>query len=84
MNVHHEITKKMNRHVNIIETYKTLDQKRESEIERVLAKGKNKEEFSVVAINEVTMELNQFANTHHLPLRKLVTNDMVLEFINQK
>lgn len=83
MSVHHEISRKVNEVVNKTETYKKLDQRREAEIEAVLEKARNGEEFSLEGINRVTSELNRFAEKHHLPLRKLVTRQMVTDAIAQ-
>ncbi|RXT14796.1 DUF2533 family protein [Ammoniphilus sp. CFH 90114] len=83
MSVHHEISKKVNQTVSLVESYKNLDRKREQEISKVLEKAKNGEEYSVEAINKVTEEINQFALKHHLPTRKRVTKQMVLDLVSQ-
>ncbi|WP_153945087.1 DUF2533 family protein, partial [Acinetobacter baumannii] len=40
---------------------------------------KNGEEPDVETINEVTNQINQLAQRHHLPPRKMVTVEMVRE-----
>lgn len=84
MSVHHEISKKVNHTVEKLEGYRNLDQARELEIEQVIAKAKNGEPFTVDGINQMTANLNQYAAKHHLPSRKLVTDQMILDAINKK
>lgn len=83
MNVHEEISKKVNRTVNIIQTYRKLDEQREIAIERMLKEGKEKGKFSLKEVNRITVELNQFATTHHLPQRKIVTEELVQQLLNR-
>ncbi|HJV44394.1 MAG TPA: DUF2533 family protein [Bacillota bacterium] len=83
MNVHHEISKKVNKTVAMLEGYKKLDQLREIEIDRVLEAGRKNEDISLEAVNKVTFELNQYAKFNHLPPRKIVTKEMISEFLNQ-
>lgn len=83
MSVHHEISKKVNQTVSLVDSYRRLDMQRESEIAKVLEQAKNGEDFSVEAINQATEQINQFASKHHLPSRKWVTKQMILDLIRQ-
>ncbi len=83
MSVHLEISKKVNQTVSLVESYRRLDKVRESEIEKVVKQAMNGEEFTLEAINQVTAEINQLAAKHHLPSRKMVTKQMIIDFINQ-
>lgn len=84
MSVHHEISKKVNRTVGILEGYRNLDQAREFEIEQVITKAKKGEHFTVDGINRITVTINEYAAKHHLPSRKLVTEQMILDALNTK
>ncbi|RKD23971.1 hypothetical protein BEP19_06005 [Ammoniphilus oxalaticus] len=83
MGVHLEISKNVKSIRQIIGEYKRLDGLREREIEEAIQRAKQKETFSVESINRVTEALNQYAATHHLPLRKQVTVDMINEICHQ-
>lgn len=83
MSVHHEISKKVNHTVEKLEGYRKMDQARELEIEQVILKAKKGESFTVDRINQITIDINQYAAKHHLPSRKLVTEQMILDVINK-
>lgn len=81
MNVHLEISKKVQEKLNIVETYRKLDEKREYFITEALEKEKKTGDASVEKINKITEEINQFAAIHHLPVRKYVTKQMIKEYL---
>lgn len=81
MSVHHEISKKVSAVNQIIAEYRHLDYLREKEIEVVLEKARRKEAFSVDRVNQVTIKLNEHATKHHLPTRKIVTQEMIMDAI---
>lgn len=83
MSVHHEISKKVNQTVSLVDSYRKLDMQREKEIEKVLEKARNGKDFSLEAIHRVTEEINQLASKHHLPTRKGVTKQMILDLVSQ-
>jgi hypothetical protein len=83
MSVHLEISKKVQEKLNIVETYRKLDEKRELYITEALEKEKSGGDFNVDKINQVTEEINQFAAIHHLPVRKFVTKQMIKEYLYQ-
>ena len=83
MSVHHEISKKVNQTVSLVDSYRKLDIQRENQIAKVLEMARNGEDFSVEAINRATEEINQLASKHHLPTRKWVTKQMILDLVGQ-
>ncbi|OIJ16671.1 hypothetical protein BKP37_05410 [Anaerobacillus alkalilacustris] len=84
MSVHLQIKKQMNNFINAEKNYRKLDQIREEKIEEIIKIAKNKKDFSLVEVNKVTEEINKFSKSHGYPLRKLVTKEMVEEFISRK
>ncbi|MFS0823030.1 YpbS family protein [Bacillus sp. 1P02SD] len=83
-NVHEAITKHSNAQHNIVKTFVTLEQKRELFIDEAVALAKQNKEFTVDKINQVTIEMNKLAQKGIVPLRKLVTADMVKEYAFRK
>ncbi len=83
MSVHHEISKKVNHTVGKLEGYRNMDQLRENEIEQVIMKAKKGEHFTVDGINQITDNINRYALKHHLPSRKLVTEQMILDVVRK-
>ncbi|OIJ22107.1 hypothetical protein BKP45_05375 [Anaerobacillus alkalidiazotrophicus] len=84
MSVHLQIKKQMNNFINAEKNYRKLDQIREEKIEEIIKIAKNKKDFSLVEVNKVTEEINKLCKSHGYPLRKLVTKEMVEEFISRK
>ncbi|MEH7381927.1 DUF2533 family protein [Bacillus sp. JJ1533] len=83
-NVHEAITKHSNAQHEIVKTFIGLEQKREQYIDEAVALAKQNQEFTVEKINKVTIEMNQLAKKGIVPLRKIVTVDMVKEFAFRK
>lgn len=81
MTVHLQISKQINNHIQAQTTYKELDLQREKAIEEVLNKARNNEEFTTHEVNSVTEELNEIAKKYNFPIRKRVTNSMVLQYV---
>ncbi|MBN6186229.1 DUF2533 family protein [Aneurinibacillus sp. BA2021] len=79
MSVHEAITAHSAKQAEYITLYRKLDVMREARIERAVEQCKNGEEPDVETINEVTNQINQLAQRHHLPPRKMVTVEMVRE-----
>lgn len=52
-------------------------------IEEAVAKCKNDEPFSTDAINEVTEKMNQLAKKGIVPTRRLVSKEMVKEYVSR-
>lgn len=83
MSVHKEITKHVNNQHQTVKTFFELDEKREAEIEKVVAKAKAGEEFTTAEINKITEKINELAKIGITPQRKYVTPSMVLEYVSK-
>ncbi|MEC1291386.1 YpbS family protein [Bacillus mojavensis] len=66
-----------------IKTFMQLEHFREMAIEEAVAKCKNDEPFSTDAINEVTEKMNQLAKKGIVPTRRLVSKEMVKEYVSR-
>ncbi|WP_449536673.1 YpbS family protein [Ferdinandcohnia sp. Marseille-Q9671] len=83
-NVHEAITKHSNSQHQLVKTFLTLEQQREFYIDEAVALAKDNKTFTVDKINKVTIEMNELAQKGIVPLRKLVTAEMVQEYANRK
>lgn len=83
-NVHEAITKHSNAQHEVVKTFVGLEQKRELFIDEAVALAKQNKGFTVDKINKVTSEMNKLAKKGIVPLRKLVTVDMVKEYAFRK
>ncbi|MEH7236508.1 YpbS family protein [Bacillus sp. JJ1562] len=83
-NVHEAITKHSNSQHEVVKTFVGLEQKRELFIDEAVALAKQNQEFTVDKINKVTSEMNKLAKKGIVPLRRLVTVDMVKEYAFRK
>ncbi|MEH7384742.1 YpbS family protein [Bacillus sp. JJ1521] len=83
-NVHEAITKHSNTQHEIVKTFVGLEQQREFYIDEAVSLAKQNQEFTVAKINQVTNEINKLAKKGIVPLRKLVTVDMVKEYAFRK
>ncbi|APH04669.1 YpbS family protein [Bacillus weihaiensis] len=83
-NVHEAISKHSNKQHQQLTTFLKLDAKREALIEEAVFACVHSKPFGVEKINEVTTEMNELAAKGIVPLRKLVTIDMVKEFVDRK
>lgn len=77
MSVHHAISAHSASQAEYIVLYRKLDAMREVRIERAIEQYRAGEAVDLASINEVTQQINQLAQRHHLPPRKLVTADMI-------
>ncbi|MCC2928782.1 YpbS family protein [Bacillus sp. LBG-1-113] len=66
-----------------IKTFMQLEHLREMAIEEAVEKCKNDEPFSTDAINEVTEKMNQLAKKGIVPTRRLVSKEMVKEYVSR-
>lgn len=82
--VHAAITAHSTRQNKIVRTFFLLDQKREAAIEEAIRKCKRKESFTVDQINEITKEMRKLSSTGIVPVRQLVTKEMVAEYVYRK
>ncbi|WP_077618535.1 YpbS family protein [Bacillus sinesaloumensis] len=79
-NVHEAITKHSNGQHAVVKRFVGLEQQRELFIEEAVTLAKQNKEFTVDKINRVTNEMNQLAQKGIVPLRRLVTVEMVKEY----
>ncbi len=83
LSVHKAITKHANNQHETVKAFLHLEEQREAEIEAVVQTAKAGEAFSTESINEITKKMNELAKIGITPQRKLVTADMVLEYIEK-
>ncbi|RBW68712.1 DUF2533 family protein [Bacillus taeanensis] len=83
MEVHRSISKHSESQHKRISLFRSLDAQRELAIEDAVRKCQNGEEFSIEAINAVTAEINELANQGIVPTRKLVTKDMIQQYVEK-
>ncbi|WP_042456787.1 DUF2533 family protein [Neobacillus dielmonensis] len=83
MSVHKDLIKHAANQNKSYQKFLTLDELREAYIEEAISLCKQGKPFTTDKINEVTNEMNRI-NLRIIPLRKLVTNEMVLEYVNRK
>ena len=82
-NVHEAISKHSNKQHQIVKAFLQLEQQRESYIDQAVALAKENKPFSVDQINRVTSEINTLAKNGIAPTRKVVTEEMVLEYVSR-
>ncbi|MBE7103155.1 DUF2533 family protein [Bacillus cereus] len=83
MEVHKAITAHSRKQHEIVKIFLQLDAQREAAIEAAIALASNGKHFSVDAINMVTKQINDLAKRGVAPQRKLVTTDMVMEYVGR-
>lgn len=83
MEVHKAITAHSRKQHEIVKKFLQLDAQREAAIEAAIALASNGKHFSVDAINMVTKQINDLAKRGVAPQRKLVTTDMVMEYVGR-
>lgn len=83
MSVHRAISEHSKRQFAALQRFKELDQLRETYIEDAVNKCKNNQDFDVRLINQVTQEINELAKKEIVPTRKLVTKEMVKEYVTR-
>ncbi|MFN7251292.1 MAG: DUF2533 family protein [Anaerobacillus sp.] len=83
MSVHLQIKEQMTTFIAAEKKYRELDIKREESIEKVVNDAKANKHFSLVEVNAITEELNNLSRSFRFPMRKQVTEEMVLKFISR-
>ncbi|WP_078432851.1 DUF2533 family protein [Metabacillus halosaccharovorans] len=83
-NVHEAISQHSKNQHQHIQSFLKLEAKRESLIEEAIFLCVNSKPFKVEPINQVTSEMNRLASEGIVPMRKLVTKEMVQEFVERK
>lgn len=84
MSVHEAITTHVNKQNKRINDFIALDAKREWLIEEAFQLCKGGKEFTTDHINQVTVQINELAVQGIVPSRKLVTREMVQEYVDRK
>ncbi|PGM94490.1 YpbS family protein [Bacillus cereus] len=83
MEVHKAITAHSRKQNEIVKAFLQLDAQREAAIESAVSLASNGKEFSVDIINFVTKQINDLAKNGVALQRKLVTKDMVMEYVGR-
>lgn len=83
MGVHEAITAHSRKQNEIVTSFLQLEAQREAAIEAAVSLASSGKDFSVDAINMVTKEINELAKRGVAPQRKIVTEDMVMEYVNR-
>lgn len=84
MNVHEAISKHVGGQNQTITEFLQLDHYREALIEEAIELCKQNKPFITDRINEVTKEINTLNMKGELPKRKLVSVDMVKEYVHSQ
>ena len=84
MTVHLQIAGQINRHIQAQTQFKKLEVQREEAIEKALQEAASSKSFSVTEINTITEKMNALAREFYFPMRKLVTNEMVISYLKTK
>lgn len=86
MSVHQAISNHSEKQHYIVKKFTELDEKRELYIQEAIGLCRRNEPFTTDAINAVTKEMNELGKkgiVTSLPMRKLVTNEMVKEYVGK-
>lgn len=81
MSVHKALTLHAQKQNQLFTKFSTLDQQREEYIQVAIELCKAGKEFTTDKINEVTLQINALANERFIPSRKLVTPEIVQEYV---
>ncbi|MFC3884100.1 YpbS family protein [Bacillus songklensis] len=84
MSVHKAISEHSNRQHQRIKQFAQLDSLREMYIEEAVSRCRQGQSFSVEQINEVTKQINELARQGIVPTRKMVTPEMVQEYVERQ
>ncbi|MDX5474327.1 MAG: YpbS family protein [Bacillaceae bacterium] len=83
MSVHKAISAHSKKQNEIVMKFIQLENLREKFIEEAIYQCQHNEPFSTDKINEVTKKINELAKSGIAEQRKIVTEDMVREFVNR-
>ncbi|MBN8194162.1 YpbS family protein [Bacillus sp. NTK074B] len=83
MSVHKEISKHSNKQNQLVQKFLKLDEERESAIDEAVQLCSSGKPFTTERINHVTNEINVLARQGVVPQRKLVTSEMVEEYVGR-
>ena len=82
MAVHLQIAEQVKNHREAQKQFLALDVSREQAIERTIELAKSGKDIQTTEINQITEEMNRIAMKFQFPPRKLVTREMVLNYLN--
>lgn len=83
MSVHKDLIQHAKKQNELYTKFTVLDQQREEYIQEAIGLCQAGKDFTTDRINEVTKQINFIANERFIPTRKLVTLDMVREYVNR-
>lgn len=81
MSVHKDLIVHAKKQNQLYSKFVQLDQQREDYIEEAVELCKAGKDFTTDRINDVTKQINFIANNRFIPTRKLVSPDMVREYV---
>ncbi|GAE33341.1 DUF2533 family protein [Halalkalibacter akibai] len=82
MSVHLQIAEQVRKHREAQKQFLLLDSARERAIEHTLEIAKAGQDFQPTEINQITEEMNKIAMKFQFPPRKLVTKEMIINYLN--
>lgn len=80
--VHLEISKKVQEKVDAIAKYREMDNKREEIIANLVDEYQKTRKVDLTSLNQWTELMNSFAQKNAMPIRKTVSLDMFIEYVN--
>lgn len=83
MEVHEAITAHSRKQNEVVKAFLQLDAQREAAIEAAISLASNGKSFSVDVINMVTKQINELAKNGIAQQRKIVTEEMVMEYVGR-
>jgi hypothetical protein len=83
MSVHKDITKHSTKQNQLVQKFMLLDQEREQAIDEAVKRCQAGEAFTTDRINEATQKINTLARQGVVPQRKVVTKEMVEEYVQK-
>ncbi|WP_020059545.1 DUF2533 family protein [Bacillus sp. 123MFChir2] len=83
MEVHVAITAHSRKQNEVVKAFLQLDAQREAAIEAAVSLALNEKPFSVDVINMVTKQINELAKHGIAQQRKIVTEEMVMEYVGR-
>ena len=81
-NVHLEISKKVQEKVDAIAKYREMDNKREEIIANLVDEYQQTGKVDLTSLNQWTERMNSFAQKNAMPIRKTVSLEMFIEYVN--
>ncbi|WP_404442332.1 YpbS family protein [Sutcliffiella horikoshii] len=83
MSVHKAISEHSRKQNQVVMNFLQLEQQREAYIEEAIVLCRQQKPYTTEKINKVTNQINELARKGIAPQRKLVTKEMVEEFVSR-